>query len=56
VVVAVAVVRVVQVTGDQVVGVITVRDRLVPTAGAVLVAAVMSSAVVLRRAPIGIAL
>jgi hypothetical protein len=37
VVVAVAAVRAVQVTGHEIVGVIRMRDRIVPTAGAVRV-------------------
>jgi hypothetical protein len=55
VVVAVVAVRVMQVAVDQVVDVITVRHRLVPAAGAVLVARLVPFAAMLGRAAAGIA-
>jgi hypothetical protein len=53
-VVAVISVRMVQMTSDQVVDVITVRNRLVATIGAVLVSSAMLPAVVLRGAAFGV--
>jgi len=47
-------VRVMQVSVDQIVDVIAMRHRLVPTAGTVLVPSLMPGALVLRRAAIGI--
>jgi hypothetical protein len=50
VIVAVAPVRVMQMTVDDVVGVVAVGDRVVAAAGAVLVGAIVLAAVVRRRA------
>jgi hypothetical protein len=54
VIVAVPAVRVVQVTTDDVVGVIAVPDRLVPASGAVRVVLRVRPAVVRRRAGVGV--
>ena len=50
VIVAMALVRMMQVPGEQVVDVVSVRHRLVSTAGAVGVAGLVSAAIVIRRA------
>ena len=49
-VVAVIAVRMVQVAFDEVVHMIAVRDRLVPTAGAMLMAGLVATAVMIGRA------
>ena len=48
VVVAVAFVRMVQMAGDEIVGMVAVRHRLVPAAGSVLVASLMAVTGVVR--------
>jgi hypothetical protein len=54
VLVAVAVVRVVQVITNQVVHVLAVGHRFVTTPGAVLVLRIVLAALVVRRAPLGV--
>jgi hypothetical protein len=54
VVVAVIAVRMMQVPVDEIVDVVAVRHRLVPAAGAVLVARLMPLAPVLGRAAVGV--
>jgi hypothetical protein len=54
VVVTVVAVRVVQVTVDQVVGMVAVRHLLVATAGAVLMAGVVTATIMLGRAARGV--
>jgi hypothetical protein len=50
VIVAVAIVRVMQVIGNQIIHMIAMRNRLVPTVGAMGVALLMLAALVLGRA------
>lgn len=54
-IVAVVAVLVMQVAADQVIGVVAVGNRLMAAVGAVLVAALVFSAAMIRRAAFGIA-